>query len=310
MLKSERISKRVIISLRNKAGNKCSFPQCNSSLVTSDGRLIGEIATIKSLNSNGPRNDNLASVEEYYSEDNLIYLCPTHHRLIDTEPEIYTVDFLLKIKLKHEIQFHSVLASSLTKIEIPTGLSLDEILDFWDKNKENANEEFWQAFFSNHPQIISFLFPNPIVKLGEKAYLGGKSLNNKGGNIGDYIFQSKLAKSVVIVEIKTPRTKILGAQYRGNSYSISPDLSGAIIQTLNYKTEIQRDFHRLAYETDSKFEVVEPSCMVVIGNLEREILDNKQMRSFDLLRNTINNFTIITYDELFEKLKMIKELKG
>ena len=50
--------------------------------------------------------------------------------------------------------------------------------------------------------------------------------------------------------------------------------------------------------------------MVIIGNLENEILDNKQMRSLDLFRNTLNNFTIITYDELFEKLKMIKELKA
>lgn len=310
ILKRRGIPKNILITLRNKAGNKCSFPDCNSSLLTSDGRLLGEIATIKPISPNGPRHDNLATIDEYYSEENLIYLCPTHHRLIDIEPEVYSVEFLKKIKLKHEIQFHSVTSPSITKIQIPSGLSLDEILKFWDDNKENPNEEFWQVFFSNHPQIISFLFPNPIVKLGEKTYFGGKDLNNKGGNIGDYVFQNKLAKSVVIVEIKTPKTKILGSQYRTNSYSISTDLSGAVIQTLNYKTEIQRDFHRLVYETTEKFEVVEPTCMVIIGNLSSEILDSKQMRSFDLFRNTLNNLTIITYDELFEKLKMIKELKG
>ena len=119
-----------------------------------------------------------------------------------------------------------------------------------------------------------------------------------------------LDKSVVIVEIKTPHTKVLGSKYRTNTYAISDELTGAIVQTLNYKTEIQRDFHRLVYETTAKFEVLEPSCIVIIGNLGNEILDNKQMRSFDLFRNTLNNFTIITYDELFEKLEMIKELKA
>lgn len=310
ILKRRGIPKHIIITLRNKAGNKCSFPGCTSSLITSDGRLIGEIATIKPISPNGPRYDNLATMDEYYSEENLIYLCPTHHRLIDLEPEIYSVDFLRKIKLNHEIQFILSPTSPETKIEIPSGLSLDEILDFWDKNKENLNEEFWQIFFSNHPQIISFLFPDPIVKLGEKTYFGGKDLTNKGGNIGDYVFQKKLAKSVIIVEIKSPKTKVLGSQYRTNSYSISNDLSGAVVQTLNYKTEIQRDFHRLVYETASKFEVVEPTCMVIIGNIGTEILDNKQMRSFDLFRNSLNNLIIVTYDELFEKLKMIKELKG
>lgn len=310
IFKRRGIPREVLVTLRNKAGNKCSFPNCNSSLVTSDGRLIGEVATIKPISPNGPRNDNLATIDEYYLDENLIYLCPTHHRQIDIEPEIYSVEFLRKLKLKHETQFHSVSTTTNTNIEIPSGLSLEEILKFWDENKENSNEEFWQMFFSNHPLIISFLFPNPVVKLGEKVYFGGKDLNNRGGNIGDYIFQNKLARSVVIVEIKTPKTKVLGSQYRANTYTVSNELSGAVIQTLNYKTEIQRDFHRLVYQTDKQFEVVEPSCIIIIGNLANEILNEKQMRSLDLFRNSLNNLTIITYDELFEKLKMVKELKG
>jgi hypothetical protein len=308
ILKRKGIPKDLIVLLRNKAGNKCSFPGCNATLITSDGRLIGEICTIKPISANGPRFSEKTILNEYFSEENLIYLCPTHHRLIDIEPEIYTVDLLKKIKLKHEESFKLSTSITATKIAIPEGLSLSEILNFWGKNKENSSEEFWQVFFSNHPQIISLLYPNPIVKLGEKVYFGGKGLDNKGGNIGDYIYQNKLAKSIVIVEIKTPKTKILGPQYRTNSYSISIDLTGAIVQTLNYKTEIQRDFHRLLYESTTKFEIIEPVCFVICGNLQDEILDNKQMRSFDLFRNSLTNLFVTTYDELFEKLKMVKEL--
>lgn len=112
----------------------------------------------------------------------------------------------------------------------------------------------------------------------------------------------------MIVEIKTPKTKVIGAHYRTNTYSISPELTGAIVQTLNYKIEIQRDFHRLLYESTGKFEVLEPTCFVICGNMQEEILDKKQLRSFELFRNTLNNLVVITYDELFAKLEMIKEL--
>lgn len=308
IVKGRGIIKKTVLSLRDKCGNKCSFPYCNVDLVTNDGRLIGEIATIKPIRDDAPRSNDKASAEEYFSEENLIYLCPTHHRLIDIEPEMYSVEYLKKIKHKHENTILSLKATTSVKIEVPEGLSLDEILTFWNENQENKSEEFWQKFFSNHPQIISLLHSSPIVKLGEKTYFGGKDLENKGGNLGDFVYQNKITSSVVIVEIKTPKTELLGPQYRTNSYSISKELSGAVVQTLNYKLEIQRDFHRLVYESSKTFEVIEPTCFVIVGNLNNEVLNTKQMRSFDLFRNSLNNLTILTYDELFEKIKFIKKL--
>jgi len=305
-LKKTGVSGSVAKILRAKSGNMCAFPGCKNNLITPDGRLLGEICTIKSITASGPRGSAVADFSEYYSEKNLIYLCPTHHRLVDIEPEIYTVDFLLNIKLKHEKKISSPGTVILgNKIEIPEDLSLAEILDFWSKNQHQSSEEFWQVFFSNHPQIISLLFPNPIIKIGEKTYLGGKDIDNRGGNIADFIYQNAIAKSIVIVEIKTPVTPLLGQQYRGNVYAMSKDLSGGIVQVLNYKLEIQRDYHRLAYESKKDFEVIEPMCLLICGNLNDEILDGKQMRSFELFRNSLNNLIVLTYDELFEKIRMI-----
>lgn len=294
--------------LREKSGNKCAFPNCDAELVSNQGRLLGEICSIIPLHKHGPRAIAEISEEELYSIDNFIFLCPNHHRLIDLEPETYTVKYLRELKEKHESSLLQNQTVIHKEIEIPEGLSIEEIISFWNENKNNKSEEFWQQMLSNHPQIISCIYPNPIMKIGEKAYFGGKGLNNKGGNIGDFVFKNKKIGSVVIVEIKTPHTALLGSKYRQNSYSISKELSGAIVQTLNYRMEVQRDFHRLKYESDEDFEVIEPVCLVIAGNLDEVNFDGKKLRSFELFRNSVNNTLIITFDELFDKLQDINDL--
>lgn len=90
--------------LITKAGGRCSFNSdnefCNTLLA--DGRvIIGERAHI--IGVNGPR------AKEYYvkglnSYENLIWLCPKHHKIIDHKENqnIYTVDNLKAMKNRHE----------------------------------------------------------------------------------------------------------------------------------------------------------------------------------------------------------------
>jgi len=310
LLKRTGIPKATVIELRRKSGDVCSFPGCKTTLVSDSGLLIGEICTIKPISLTGPRYDQHATIEEYYSEENLIYLCPTHHRLVDREPETYTVHFLHQAKQTHEKRVAAVgLATKLNKIEIPKDLSLTEILSFWQTYYDNGNEEFWQRFFSNYAQVIALMVVNPIVKIGEKCYLGGKDIDNHGGNLGDFLFKNKLSNAIVIVEIKTPKTKLLGGHYRTNSYAISTELTGAVVQALNYKSELQKNFFSLAHQSSIHFEVTEPKCIVICGNLEEELMDGNQKRSFDLFRNSLPSVDILTYDELFAKLKLVMELK-
>lgn len=191
--------------------------------------------------------------------------------------------------------------------EKPRRLSISQILSFWTKNSNNRNEEFWQTFFSNNPQIIALMFPNPVVKIGEKCYLGGKGINNKGGNLVDFLFKNKLTNSTLIVEIKTPGTPLLEALYRANSYSISCELSGAVVQTLNYRTEIQKNFYALSYQANQLLEVIEPQGVIICGNASKELLNQTQTNSFELFRNNLKNVSIVTYDELFAKLQAIKD---
>lgn len=93
-----------------RAGYCCSFPDCGVPL-GSDG--IGEVAHIYSLTIGGPRyNPSIDSVEANKLE-NLLVLCPTHHRMIDFSPSDYSADtlkcwnFSNKIKDIKEFSGHS-----------------------------------------------------------------------------------------------------------------------------------------------------------------------------------------------------------
>ena len=52
-----------------------------------------------------------------------------------------------------------------------------------EENFSNTSEEFWQTkILSKYPWIIEQLFSTPCVLFGSKMYLGGKSIENHGGN--------------------------------------------------------------------------------------------------------------------------------
>lgn len=75
----------------HRAGSCCSYPGCGVPLGVNG---IGEIAHIISPNEGGPRHDPSISTEQVNQLDNLLLLCPTHHRMIDRNPDDYPVDTL------------------------------------------------------------------------------------------------------------------------------------------------------------------------------------------------------------------------
>ena len=58
--------------------------------------------------------------------------------------------------------------------------------------------------------------------LNSKCYVGGKAVNNQGGNVVDFLIQRN--GDVTRIEIKTPMTDLLGGEYRKGVYPPSRDL--------------------------------------------------------------------------------------
>jgi hypothetical protein len=201
--------------------------------------------------------------------------------------------------------------TNLQQIRSIVGLSaLKASLEIWNENKDNSSEEFWQNTLEKYSFVLSQVFAYPIIVVKEKAYVGGKSISNSGGNLVDFLAKNEISNNAVLIEIKTPTTELLGRQYRGNAFSISPELSGAVVQAANYKSSLQNQYQSLFHENEMGLEeAFEPACVVIIGNYSKEINQSViKKKSLGLFRSHLKDIMIITYDELFGKVQLLVNL--
>lgn len=101
--------------LWGKAAGRCSKPDCREPLIVStkngENYLIGEMAHEVAQSKSGPRAIDVHGSDEY---ENLILLCPTHHRTIDKAPVgEFTVDLLKEWKRQHEAWIDSLSESEV-----------------------------------------------------------------------------------------------------------------------------------------------------------------------------------------------------
>ena len=217
------------------------------------------------------------------------------------------------ITISESVQKSSLLIKQLVKIteKALRGPSLfHQALEIWRLYKDdNVKESFWQEFFTKYSWVISQCFSAPIMIFENEAFVGGTNISNKGAKIIDYTFKNKLSDNLVLFEIKKPSTELIGKLYRADIYSVSNELTGAIIQTLQYRDKCLKNYLSLFKESadDGKyFELFNPKCILIIGRLSS--LDKNQRQSFELFRNSLSMIEIITYDELFTKIENLLDI--
>lgn len=184
-----------------------------------------------------------------------------------------------------------------------------DLLKIWDAHKGNSAEEFWQKTFNANTYALSQVFAVPVVFLEDKAYVGGMKLDRSDGRFLDYLFAAESSREAVLIEIKTPTTPLLGREYRGIRPP-SHDLSGSVVQILNYRNELSRNLSTLIAGTSRErvLQAVRPRCAIIVGNSGGELTDETARRSFELYRRGLSDVEIITYDELFRKIEILAEL--
>jgi hypothetical protein len=184
------------------------------------------------------------------SLSNMIVLCPTHHVMIDRNREVYTADELIRIRELHLKQVSAGLTSPAIPEHSPnfssTATRLEEALQLWARQRQNNSEEYWQSLFAERPELLMSAAQGRAFSLRSKCYVGGKAIDNHGGGILDFLAQH--STDAVLVEIKTPMTRLMGGQYRDGVYSPSHELSGAVSQALSYR-------HNVAIQPESALNV-------------------------------------------------------
>lgn len=232
---------------------------------------------------------------------------PSAARMIGDAGNYELVKLLLR--LITQADSHESLRKSLSELQndnlqhLSSTLNIEKlqrVSTLMENNLDNDDEEFWQTeVFKENQWVLAQVFTCPCTIFEDKAYVGGKSISNSGGNLCDFIYQNRLSQNVALIEIKTPCTEIIGGQYRG-TFSLSHELSGAINQVLNYRDNLTKEYYSLCHNGDAPFEVLTPKCVVVIGKVSS--LTTEQIAAFENFRNSLNNVMIITFDELHRKI--------
>jgi hypothetical protein len=84
------------------SGNQCAFPDCGITFVSpEDETNISNICHIEAAEEGGERYNPNSNDEERRSFENLILLCPNHHKVTD-DVLTYTVEVLREMKRTHE----------------------------------------------------------------------------------------------------------------------------------------------------------------------------------------------------------------
>lgn len=152
---------KTIKALFTFSGNRCYFPDCDHKLVDEKNNIIGQISHIKGNNPKSRRYDNNQPEEERQDIRNLMLFCPTHHRIVDTNEDVYTVELLLSWKSDHENKVESVQEIS------------DELASkflFRDKMEECLEiHENSLKLFTGETMLIINLFP--LNTLGNEEFL-------------------------------------------------------------------------------------------------------------------------------------------
>ena len=185
------------------------------------------------------------------------------------------------------------------EIELITLEQLIERIEALMKSKKA--EQVWQQLFFDNPFILSLAFSLPIVVFGGGVSVGGRNFTGAGEKIADFLYRNGLTDNITVLEIKTPETDVLGRVYRGGVYAPSFELTGGINQTLDQRYQLQKSI--AAFKDNSRVTNVESyavKCIIVIGRMP---VGHDEKKSLELFRNNLNDVTVVTFDELLEKLR-------
>lgn len=194
--------------------------------------------------------------------------------------------------------------------------ALDEFQAHMDAN--DWTEGDWEQFFRANDWIFGHgLAYRFMTEVEGQASLGGMLVDGKGAQRTDYLMASEAGiRFTTIVDIKKPSTPLLytKAKYRNKIWMMSGDLNGGVSQVQAYCRTWVIDGSKQENNKDAlegqRIYTVQPRGILLIGNTnqldEGDDQDKRDKRnSFELYRQNLGNPEVLTFDELFERAKLL-----
>lgn len=189
---------------------------------------------------------------------------------------------------------------------LESGLTIARTRDLLDNLREmmkaGHDEETWQRFLQTNPIVLSMVFGRPFVNIAGQASVGGRKIDGSGDKITDFLVKNSLTNNVALVEIKTPKLRLLNKkEYRKGVYTPSGDLVGAMNQALDQKNKFEQDIASIRYRNPSlRVEAHHVQAYLLAGSMPTEY---DRVRSFEMFRHNSKDVVVMTFDELLSKVE-------
>lgn len=173
---------------------------------------------------------------------------------------------------------------------------------------KNLAEPKWQTFFKANPFVLGLAFPYPVILFQDQASVGGTTIRGNGESIVDFLMAQRFTGNLALIEIKRPSTALVESRaYRGDLHAPSRDLTASMAQVLDQRAQLLHHFAAKKSQDNALADahVSSVNCIVVVGTLPT---DAAQIRSLDLFRHSSKDVSVVTFDELLEKLKELHRL--
>lgn len=213
------------------------------------------------------------------------------------------------VRLVKENASAIVKTSPLALLELKADIERITLSELINRYKElmstGAKEAKWQNFLANNPFILDMAFSFPVKLVCDRPYVGSKNFTGRGGNYSDFLVAAKSTGNVAIIEIKHPQKELLKTPaYRNDTYGPSIDLSGSVAQVIQQRGSLQQEILRLKDDLAEQVHAYSVPAIIIIGRMP---FDKHQRRSFEQYRNSLKDVTILTFDELQQRLEDIQK---
>lgn len=310
----DNFKQKTIELIAKRAGFRCCCPDCRRLTAwpsqSSDKAFNdGEAAHICAASPGGPRYDASMTTEERTSADNGIWLCRKHAKMIDTDPETYTVEVLKAWKASGE-QFAS------DEAEIGPSRRSDHV------KGRTANRQFEDMF--REPLFLHKEDKNTKVRLENlfvfqkfNLYYRDNGYSKKAmGNLEDFFreFISRDDKDVLFVEGDAGSGKTTLMAWLNHEYAKSEDVTGNMFQGRPLITIRLRDLEKreiaekrrmasavLKYMNVSSLDELEqlyPRAVMILDGfdelcmIEGQVGDNSSLLE-DMFRKSLKDYKFI-----------------
>ena len=210
----------IPIAIKNllvfRAGGRCEFEGCNRDLSVDGLTQIvynnQQIAHIIADSPDGPRG---CADSALYAKDinNLMLMCPDHHKLIDSDVKRFTVEYLNAMKKRHEDRVRQLLSIQpekqrtvvLYKANIGSLASC--------VTKEMAREAMWPDYYPSSEYPIELGYNNSSVYENEESFWAHEKLNLENqvkDKVTRLIEENKISKMALFALAPMPLLVRLG----------------------------------------------------------------------------------------------------